>query len=73
MSMSLASATASSIRLKYWVRAVLQGAMAPSPTDRSGLGTTSSGSTSNVVPRPSHCTQAPYGELKEKLRGASSS
>ena len=41
--------------------------------ERSGSGTTSSGSTSNVVPRPSHAVQAPYGELNEKFRGASSS
>ena len=34
---------------------------------------TSSGSISNVVPRPSHVAQAPYGELNEKLRGAGSS
>ncbi len=71
--MPLAWATASSMRWKYWVRAVLQGEMAPSLTDRSTLGTTSSGSTSKVVPRPSQCSQAPYGELKEKFRGASSS
>ena len=34
---------------------------------------TSSGSTSKRVPRPSHRSHAPYGELNEKLRGASSS
>ena len=34
---------------------------------------TSSGSTSSRVPRPSQVGQAPYGELKEKFRGASSS
>ena len=69
----LASATASSIRWKYCVRAVLHGEMAPSFTDRSGFGTTSSGSTSKVVPSPSQCSHAPYGELNEKFRGASSS
>ena len=47
--------------------------MAPSLMDRSGSGTTSSGSTSSRVPSPSHVGQAPYGELNEKLRGASSS
>ena len=47
--------------------------MAPSSMDRSGSRTTSSGSTSNRVPRPSQLGQAPYGELKLKLRGASSS
>ena len=35
--------------------------------------TTSSGSTSKRVPRPSQRSHAPYGELNEKLRGASSS
>ena len=59
--------------MKYWVWALRHGAMAPSFSDRSGSGMTSSGSTSNVVPRPSHVAQAPYGELNEKLRGASSS
>ena len=33
----------------------------------------SAGSTSNRVPSPSHRSHAPYGELNEKLRGASSS
>ena len=46
---------------------------APSSIDRSGSGTTSSGSTSSRVPSPSHVGHAPYGELNEKLRGASSS
>jgi hypothetical protein len=73
MSMPLASATASSMRVKYCVRAVLHGPMAPSAIDRSGFGTTRSGSTSNLVPNPSHVSQAPYGELNEKFRGASSS
>ena len=45
----------------------------PRSIESSGLGTTSSGSTSKRVPRPSQCSQAPYGELNEKLRGASSS
>ena len=47
--------------------------MAPSSIDRSGSRTTSSGSTSKRVPSPSQLGQAPYGELKLKLRGASSS
>ena len=45
---------------------------AESPT-RNGLllvGITSRASTSNTVPRPSQCEQAPYGELKEKFLGA---
>ena len=48
-------------------------ARAPSASDRVSSGTTSSGSTSNRVPRPRHTGQAPYGELKEKFRGAGSS
>ena len=71
--MPASSATASSIRVKYCVWALRHGAMAPSLSDRSGSGMTSSGSISNVVPSPSHVSQAPYGELNEKLRGASSS
>ena len=67
------SATASTRRLKYWLRPLAHGAMAPSASDRSRLGTTSSGSTSKRVPRPSQVSHAPYGELNEKLRGASSS
>ena len=47
--------------------------MAPSSIVRSGSGTTSSGSTSSWVPSPSHVGHAPYGELNEKFRGASSS
>ena len=71
--MSLAAATASSIRVKYCVCAVRHGAIAPALIDTSGSGITSSGSISNVVPRPSHVSHAPYGELNEKLRGAGSS
>ena len=54
---------------KYCVRWLAHGATAPSFSERSGFGTTSSGSTSNVVPSPSHVSHAPYGELNEKLRG----
>src|SRR6266480_6660406 len=68
-----ASPTACRTRYQYSRLLDAQGAMAPSLMDRSGSGTTSSGSTSNRVPRPSHVGQAPYGELNEKLRGASSS
>ena len=47
--------------------------MAPSESAKSVLGTTNSESTSKRVPNPSHETQAPYGELKLKLRGSNSS
>ena len=73
MSMPWDSATESSMRVKYCVWAVRHGAMAPAFSDSSTSGMTSSGSISNVVPRPSHVGQAPYGELNEKLRGAGSS
>src|SRR6266516_2595035 len=67
------SATASSSRAQYPIRGPDHGAMAPSSIDRSSSGMTSSGSISRRVPRPSHVGQAPYGELNEKFRGASSS
>src|SRR2546423_1284413 len=67
------SATASITRSKYWMRKPDHGAIAPSRIERSSLGTTSCGSTSKRVPRPSQRSHAPYGELNEKLRGASSS
>ena len=69
----LASATAFSTREKYSVRAPAQGPMAPCERERSGLGTTRSGSTSKRVPSPLHDGHAPKGELNEKLLGASSS
>jgi hypothetical protein len=68
-----ALATASRTRFQYSSRLLDHGPIAPSFTERSGSGTTSSGSTSSRVPRPSQVVQAPYGELNEKLRGASSS
>src|SRR6266480_6118670 len=68
-----ASPTACRTRYQYSRLLEAHGAMAPSLMERSGSGTTSSGSTSNRVPRPSHVGHAPYGELNEKLRGASSS
>src|SRR3712207_8652511 len=49
------------------------GAIAPSPSDFSGSGTTSSGSTSLRVPMPVHSGQAPKGELNENDRGSSAS
>src|SRR5919106_5218933 len=67
------SATASRTRFQYSSRLFDQGPMAPSLTERSTSGTTSSGSTSSLVPSPSQVVQAPYGELNEKLRGANSS
>src|SRR5262245_55628563 len=66
-------ATEPSSRSKYWLRNPAHGASAPSEMDRSSSGTTSSGSTSKFVPSPSQRSQAPYGELNEKFRGASSS
>src|SRR5262252_11054934 len=50
-----------------------QGAIAPSASDRDGSGTTSSGSTSILVPSPVQSGQAPHGELNENDRGSSSS
>ena len=67
------SATASSSRLKYMPLGPDHATIAPSAMLRDPSGTTSSGSTSYRVPRPSHVGHAPYGELNEKLRGASSS
>ena len=66
-------ATASSTRYQYSSVAEAHGASAPSLTERSGSGTTSSASTSSRVPSPSQVWHAPYGELNEKFRGASSS
>src|SRR5437588_10425936 len=68
-----ASPTAWRTRYQYSRLLEAQGAMAPSLMDRSGSGTTSSGSTSSRVPSPSPVGHAPYGELNEKLRGGSSS
>ena len=48
------------------------GASAPSPIDSVGLGTTSSGSISICEPSPVQRSQAPCGELNEKIRGSSS-
>src|SRR5919106_6461336 len=68
-----ASAVASSTRFQYSSLAEANGETAPSLMERSGSGTTSSGSTSSLVPSPSQVVQAPYGELNEKFRGWSSS
>ena len=67
------SQTDSSSRWKYCACPPAHGWMAPCSIVSAGLATTSSGSTSKRVPSPSQCSQAPYGELNEKLRGASSS
>ncbi len=68
-----ASATASSTRYQYSSVLLAHGAIAPSLIVRSTSGTTSSASTSSLTPSPSQVWQAPYGELNEKFRGASSS
>ena len=44
-----------------------QGCSAPSDSDRVGSGTTSSGSTTRWKPSPWQRSQAPWGELKEKI------
>ena len=49
-----------------------QGCRAPSASDRVGSGTTSSGSITRWKPSPWQRSQAPCGELKEKIRGSSS-
>src|SRR5258706_11887600 len=67
------SPTAMSTRLKYSPRKPDHGLIAPSSIERSSSEITSSGSTWKRVPSPSHSSHAPYGELNEKLRGASSS
>ena len=72
-SMSCSAATDSTSRAKYWVRAPAHGAIAPSFSESEGSGMTSSGSASYVVPSPLHTLHAPYGELNENDRGASTS
>ena len=47
-----------------------QGRIAPSAIVRRLLGNTSSGSTSKVEPSPVHSGHAPYGLLKENVRGS---
>ena len=65
--MSCASATASSTRFQYSSVALAHGASAPSRTERSVSGTTSSGSTSSRVPRPSQVGHAPYGRVEREV------
>jgi hypothetical protein len=55
--------------VKYCEVELRHGEIAPVDSVRSGSGMTSSGSTRYLVPRPSQASQAPYGELNEKLRG----
>ncbi len=49
-----------------------QGCRAPSASESVGSGTTSSGSITRWKPSPWQRSQAPWGELKEKIRGSSS-
>src|SRR5665213_2338274 len=67
-------ATALSILEYQLMREVvlLHGRIAPSAKVSFGFGITSSGAISKRVPKPVQSGQAPCGELKEKLRGASS-
>ena len=51
---------------------VVQGAIAPSLSERFGSGTTSSMSMSITLPKPSHSGQAPSGLLKLYSRGSGS-
>src|SRR5918999_5013184 len=53
----------------YSVWELAHGTTAPSLTLRSPLGTTSSGSISSRLPRPSQRSQAPCGLLNEKVLG----
>ncbi len=48
------------------------GCSAPSESESVGSGTTSSGSITRWKPSPWQRSQAPWGELKEKIRGSSS-
>src|SRR5688572_7274717 len=49
-----------------------QASIAPFSSETDSSGTISSGSNSQVVPRPWQVGQAPWGELKLKRRGSSS-
>src|SRR5215212_9997505 len=53
----------------YSVWELAHGTRAPSFTLRSSFGTTSSGSISSRLPRPSHREQAPCGLLNENVLG----
>ena len=56
--------------MKYWLLPLAHGEMAPSASDRSRLGTISSGSTSKRVPRPSQRLAGAVGRVEgEVARG----
>src|ERR687891_2028805 len=63
------SASAPSTLEWYSVCELAHGTTAPSLTLRSSLGTTSAGSISSLLPRPSQRSQAPCGLLNENVRG----
>src|SRR5262245_14782428 len=65
-------ARAASVCLKYGDSCPAHGASAPCLSVRSTFGTTRSGSTSHRLPRPEHVSHAPYGLLKENMRGETS-
>ncbi|CPU65694.1 Uncharacterised protein [Mycobacteroides abscessus] len=67
------SASAVRTRSKYSDEICAHGATAPSRRDFSSSGTTRSGSTSRRNPMPVHSGHAPYGALKENVRGSISS
>src|SRR5690606_22663419 len=71
--MPYSAVTDSSRRWKYLACPDAQVAAAPQAPVWPGSGTPSSASTWTTVPGPSDALQAPYRELNEKLRGASSS
>src|SRR3954469_6710053 len=70
-SRSMAYFSASPERTLPWysVWELAHGTIAPSFTLRSSLGTTRSGSISNLLPKPSHLEHAPCGLLNEKVLG----
>src|SRR6266487_4415548 len=65
-------ASTASVCRKYEVSRPAHGASAPSFNERAGFGTSRSGSISSREPIPPHSGQAPYGLLKENMRGDTS-
>src|SRR6059036_2221033 len=57
---------------KYEVSRPAHGASAPSLSERAGFGTRRSGSISSRTPIPPQSGHAPYGLLKENIRGETS-
>src|SRR6267142_5266465 len=57
---------------KYEVSRPAHGARAPSLSERAGSGTRRSGSITSREPIPPHSGHAPYGLLKENMRGDTS-